>query len=80
MERIIALRPCRFGGVNYRKGDEIPETAVHSNRVKALNVLGFIKTHEVTEKAPIELESKEEKRISPVKLRNRKVREGDANV
>lgn len=42
MPKFIAGRPCRFAGVDYSIGDEIPEGVVDPTRTKALIESGHI--------------------------------------
>ena len=38
----IALKPCKFGGVQYRRGDNIPADMVLKDRVPCLVAIGMI--------------------------------------
>lgn len=38
----IALKPCRFGGMDYKIGDSIPQEKVLPERVEALHQMGII--------------------------------------
>ena len=38
----IALKPCRFGGTDYKIGDSIPQEKVFPERAEALHQMGII--------------------------------------
>lgn len=38
----IALKPCKFGGANYRRGDNIPADVILKDRVPCLVAIGMI--------------------------------------
>lgn len=42
MAAFIALKPCRFGSVDYGKGDIIPDGSVLPQRVPAMTRMGYI--------------------------------------
>lgn len=42
MSAYIALKPCRFGSVDYRQGDTIPDGTVLPQRAVAMARMGYI--------------------------------------
>ena len=42
MAAFVALKPCRFGSVDYRQGDIIPDGSVLPKRVLAMTRMGYI--------------------------------------
>lgn len=53
MADYIACRPCRFGGVNYKKGERVPGEKVLPQKANELIAMKYIK------KAPVEQEKSE---------------------
>lgn len=42
MSSYIALKPCRFGGTDYHKGELIPQSKVLAAKANALQNMGII--------------------------------------
>lgn len=61
MTTYIAQMPCRFGGNDYKPGDEIPEGKVLPKMVGELRSMGYIIPAPVIEAEPASIEAAEEK-------------------
>lgn len=49
MKIYTAQKPCRFGGKEYRIGDEVPEKLIDPTRVKSLIKFGLLSVSERAE-------------------------------
>lgn len=73
MKNYIALKPCRFQGVNYKIGEKISEEIIGKKAVGGLLSMEFIKeiplTEKISEPSKVpEIEKSVEEKISPQKI------------
>lgn len=80
MKNYIALKPCRFQGVNYKIGEKISEEIIGKKAIGGLISMEFIKEIPTVEKICSSTKNSAAEKVSEEKISPQKTSEPEENI